>query len=69
VIFETWDIVDVNDARRRSKAQLDEWYEALAPGEDLRLVTVRLQNAERFVERAWGLVMETRRVHPGPPKV
>jgi hypothetical protein len=67
VEVQAGDIVDIYDAGWRGEAELDERDEALPSSEDLRLVTVGLQNAERFVKRTWSLVVKTRRVHPDPP--
>ena len=51
MVTQTGNIVDINDCRRRSEAKLDERNEALPSSEDLRLVTVDLQNSEGFVKR------------------
>ena len=67
MVFEPRNSVDINDACRRRETQLDKRNETLSSSEDLRFVTVRLQGGKGFVKRTWGLVVETRRVHPDPP--
>ncbi len=66
-LVEPGDAVEVDERARRGEAQLHQGDEALASGQDLRLVPVALEDRKRLVQARRGEVLETGRVHPVPP--
>src|SRR5262249_15116565 len=58
-------LVHVDEVRRPHETKVQEWYQALAPGQDLRLLAVSLEDAQGFLERGRQQVIEPRRLHRG----
>src|SRR4029453_13953620 len=52
------DRVDVDERLRSSEPELHQWDQALAPGEDLRLAVISVEELTGFLEGGWSEVLE-----------
>jgi hypothetical protein len=57
------DRVDVDERLRSSEPELHQWDQALAPGEDLRLAVISVEELTGFLEGGWSEVLEPGGVH------
>src|SRR5437016_10313375 len=60
---EAGEVVEVHQVRRPNQAEVEQGHEALAAGQDLRVLAVLRQDLERLVDGAWNQVIEPRWLH------